>query len=166
MMALPGETLNYAVEVPPQQPPGLYWYHTHSHGESYVQDLDGMSGAIVVEGIDRVTGPPADSYAALRSRCFDPGPDGDSNPAMTLAPTELIIFANARGGTPLMQSIQTVGIDLPLKVLVWQDASGKSWISYNEPTWIAERHGITDAELVVKTMTAALSAIAALAYSS
>jgi FtsP/CotA-like multicopper oxidase with cupredoxin domain len=100
MMALPGETLNYAVEVPPQQPPGLYWYHTHSHGESYVQDLDGMSGAIVVEGIDRVTGPPADSYAALRSRCFDPGPDGDSNPAMTLAPTELIIFANARGGTP------------------------------------------------------------------
>jgi FtsP/CotA-like multicopper oxidase with cupredoxin domain len=41
------------VQVPPQQPPGLYWYHTHPHGESYVQDLDGMSGAIVVEGIER-----------------------------------------------------------------------------------------------------------------
>src|SRR5438067_9020711 len=53
MMASPGETLHYSVQVPPQQPPGLYWYHTHSHGESYVQDLDGMSGAIVVEGIDR-----------------------------------------------------------------------------------------------------------------
>jgi FtsP/CotA-like multicopper oxidase with cupredoxin domain len=53
MMASPGETLHYSVEVPQQQPPGLYWYHTHSHGESYVQDLDGMSGAIVVEGIDR-----------------------------------------------------------------------------------------------------------------
>jgi FtsP/CotA-like multicopper oxidase with cupredoxin domain len=53
MMASPGETLRYTVQVPPQQPPGLYWYHTHSHGESYVQDLDGMSGAIVVEGIDR-----------------------------------------------------------------------------------------------------------------
>jgi FtsP/CotA-like multicopper oxidase with cupredoxin domain len=53
MMASPGETLHYAVQVPPQQPPGLYWYHTHSHGESYVQDLDGMSGAIVVEGIER-----------------------------------------------------------------------------------------------------------------
>src|SRR5207245_1731700 len=45
--------LHYSVQVPPQQPPGLYWYHTHPHGESYVQDLDGMSGAIVVEGIDR-----------------------------------------------------------------------------------------------------------------
>jgi FtsP/CotA-like multicopper oxidase with cupredoxin domain len=213
MMASPGETLHYSVQVPPQQPPGLYWYHTHSHGESYVQDLDGMSGAIVVEGIDRyapevlrmrerilvlrdlvlpedaaerkkvmesvamqttqcgtapedpqraitvngslrpqidiapgerqfwrivntspdsyadleldsasfevialdgmplayhdaairkrsmrhvllppagrveaiVTGPRADSHAALRSRCFDTGPDGDSNPAMILA---------------------------------------------------------------------------------
>ena len=53
MMASPGETLRYSVRVPPQQPPGLYWYHTHSHGESYVQDLDGMSGAIVVEGIER-----------------------------------------------------------------------------------------------------------------
>jgi FtsP/CotA-like multicopper oxidase with cupredoxin domain len=53
MMASPGETLHYSVQVPPQQPPGLYWYHTHSHGESYVQDLDGMSGAIVVEGIER-----------------------------------------------------------------------------------------------------------------
>ncbi len=53
MMASPGETLHYSVQVPPQQPPGLYWYHTHSHGESYVQDRDGMSGAIVVEGIER-----------------------------------------------------------------------------------------------------------------
>jgi suppressor of ftsI len=213
MMASPGETLHYSVQVPPQQPPGLYWYHTHPHGESYVQDLDGMSGAIVVDGIDRyvpelrhmrerilalrdlvlptdaterkrvmesvamqttqcgtapeaperaftvngslrpqidiapgerqfwrivnaspdryadleldsvsldvvaldgmplayhdpsirkrsmshvlvspagrveaiVIGPPADSHAALRSRCFDTGPDGDSNPAMVLA---------------------------------------------------------------------------------
>jgi FtsP/CotA-like multicopper oxidase with cupredoxin domain len=213
MIASPGETLYYSVQVPSQQAPGLYWYHTHSHGESYVQDLDGMSGAIVVEGIERyvpevlnmrerilvlrdlilphdaaerktvmesvamqttqcgtapeqpegaftvngsvhpkidiapgerqfwrvvnaspdlyadleidsvtfdvvaldgmplayhdrsirkrpmshflvppagrveaiVTGPPADSHAALRSRCFDTGPDGDSNPAMVLA---------------------------------------------------------------------------------
>src|SRR5205823_5307905 len=213
MMASPGQTLHYSVEVPPQQPPGLYWYHTHPHGESYVQDLDGMSGAIVVEGIERyvpevlhmrerilvlrdlvlpsdagarksvmesvamqttqcgtapedperaftvngslrpridispgehqfwrivnaspdryadveldseslevvaldgmplayhdpstrkrsmshvlvppagrveaiVTGPPVDSHVALRTRCFDTGPDGDSNPAMVLA---------------------------------------------------------------------------------
>src|SRR4029077_11975860 len=53
MIASPGQTLHYSVQVPPKQPPGLYWYRTHPHGESYVQDLDGMSGAIVVEGIER-----------------------------------------------------------------------------------------------------------------
>ena len=53
MMAMPGQSLHYAVDVPLDQPPGLYWYHTHPHGESYQQSLDGMSGAIVVEGIAR-----------------------------------------------------------------------------------------------------------------
>lgn len=53
MMAMPGESLDYRVVIPPYAPPGLYWYHTHPHGESARQDLDGMSGAIVVEGIDR-----------------------------------------------------------------------------------------------------------------
>jgi FtsP/CotA-like multicopper oxidase with cupredoxin domain len=53
MMALPGQTLHYIVNVPIDQPPGLYWYHTHPHGESYQQDLDGMSGAIVIDGIER-----------------------------------------------------------------------------------------------------------------
>ena len=53
MMAMPGESLDYKVVIPSYAPPGLYWYHTHPHGESARQDLDGMSGAIVVEGIDR-----------------------------------------------------------------------------------------------------------------
>ena len=234
MMASPGGTLHYSVQVPPQQPPGLYWYHTHSHGESYIQDLDGMSGAIVVEGIERyapevremrerilvlrdlvlptdaaerkgvmesvamqatqcgtapekperaftvngslrpkidiapgerqfwrivnaspdryadveldsgsfgvvaldgmplayhdpsirkrsmshvlippagrveaiVIGPAADSHAALRSRCFDTGPDGDSNPAMVLAdivsaPPTNLQTRPALGGSPV-----------------------------------------------------------------
>jgi suppressor of ftsI len=234
MMASPGETLHYSVQVPSQQPPGLYWYHTHSHGESYVQDLDGMSGAIVVEGIERyvpevlhmrerilvlrdlvlpnngaernrliqtvamqttqcgtapekpeaaftvngilrpkidiapgerqfwrivnaspdlyadlelgselldivaldgmplayhdpsirkrtvthvllppagrveaiITGPPVESHPALRSRCFDTGRDGDSNPAMTLAdlvpaPRSLVQSRRARRSTPV-----------------------------------------------------------------
>jgi FtsP/CotA-like multicopper oxidase with cupredoxin domain len=52
MMAMPGQSLNYVVNIPPDQPPGLYWYHTHPHGESYQQDLDGMSGAIVIDGIE------------------------------------------------------------------------------------------------------------------
>jgi suppressor of ftsI len=53
MMAMPGQSLRYVVNIPLDQPPGLYWYHTHPHGESYQQSLDGMSGAIVIEGIDR-----------------------------------------------------------------------------------------------------------------
>ena len=84
---------------------------------------------------------------------------GAAEAGLTLAPTELIIFGNARGGTPLMQSVQTVGIDLPLKALVWKDASGTTWLSYNEPSWIAQRHNIPNAELAVNKMTAALGAI-------
>lgn len=84
---------------------------------------------------------------------------GAAEVGLTLAPTELLIFGNARGGTPLMQSAQTVGIDLPLKALVWEDTAGKTWISYNEPSWIAQRHSVANAEPVVNKMAAALSAM-------
>jgi uncharacterized protein (DUF302 family) len=84
---------------------------------------------------------------------------GAAEAGLPLRPTELIIFGNARGGTPLMQSVQTAGIDLPLKALVWQDASGKTWLSYNEPGWIAQRHSIANADPVVSKMAAGLSAI-------
>ena len=84
---------------------------------------------------------------------------GAAEVGLTLRPTELIIFGNARGGTPLMQSVQTVGIDLPLKALVWEDTAGKTWISYNEPSWIAQRHSVANAEPVVSKMAAALSAM-------
>lgn len=84
---------------------------------------------------------------------------GAAEAGLTLAPTELMIFGNARGGTPMMQSAQTVGIDLPLKALVWQDASGKTWLSYNEASWIAQRHGVADAQPVVSKMADLLSAI-------
>jgi len=85
---------------------------------------------------------------------------GAAEVGLTLPPTELIIFGNARGGTPLMQSLQTVGIDLPLKALVWEDTAGKTRISYNEPGWIAQRHGVgANAEPIVNSMAAALSAI-------
>ena len=53
MMAMPGQSLHYTVNIPLDQAPGLYWYHTHPHGESYQQDLDGMSGAIVIDGMER-----------------------------------------------------------------------------------------------------------------
>jgi uncharacterized protein (DUF302 family) len=84
---------------------------------------------------------------------------GAAAAGLALRPTELIIFGNARGGTPLMQSVQTVGIDLPLKALVWEDASGTTWLSYNEPSWLAQRHNIPNAEPVVSKMSATLGAM-------
>ena len=59
---------------------------------------------------------------------------------MPLRSTDLIVFGNAKAGTPLIQSAQTIGIDLPLKALVWQDEAGTTWLSYNSPDWIAARH--------------------------
>jgi uncharacterized protein (DUF302 family) len=91
---------------------------------------------------------------------------GAAEAGLTLRPTELIIFGNARGGTPLMQGNQTAGIDLPLKALVWQDAANQSWISYNEPSWIAQRHGLTNTDPVVNKMTALLRAITTKAASN
>src|SRR5262249_18534229 len=64
---------------------------------------------------------------------------GAAEVGLSLPPTWLLIFGNAKAGTPLMQSAQTIGIDLPLKALVWQDASGKTWLSYNDPAWLAKR---------------------------
>jgi uncharacterized protein (DUF302 family) len=84
---------------------------------------------------------------------------GAREAGLDLRPTEVIIFGNARGGTPLMQRNQTVGIDLPLKALVWQDAAEKTWISYNEPSWIAQRHGLTNADPVLSKMATLLRAV-------
>jgi len=92
---------------------------------------------------------------------------GAAEVGLSLRPTELLIFGNAKGGTPLMQSIQTIGIDLPLKALVWQDASGSTWLSYNDPSWLAKRHGLGDeVEAAVSAMAAALSAVATTATTS
>ena len=86
---------------------------------------------------------------------------GAAEVGLSLRPTELLIFGNAKGGTPLMDSVQTIGIDLPLKALVWQDASGNTWLSYNDPNWLAKRHGLGhEADAAVKAIAAALDAMA------
>jgi uncharacterized protein (DUF302 family) len=69
---------------------------------------------------------------------------GAKEVGLELRPTEVLIFGSAKAGTPLMQAEQTIGIDLPLKVLVWQDGAGKTWISYNNPEWLAKRRGLGD----------------------
>ena len=62
----------------------------------------------------------------------------------TLRPTEVLIFGNPQGGTPLMECAQTMGIDLPLKALVWEDAQGQVWLGYNDPAWLIARHGAAE----------------------
>jgi len=79
---------------------------------------------------------------------------------LPLRPTEVVIFGNAKGGTPLMQATQTIGIDLPLKALAWQDAGGQTWLGYNDPVWLVERHGIEAPSSAPATaMRALLSAV-------
>ena len=86
---------------------------------------------------------------------------GATEVGLSLRPTEVLIFGNPKGGTPLMQAVHTIGIDLPLKALVWQDASGSTWLSYNDPAWLAQRHGLGgETQAAVDMMTAALSAVA------
>jgi len=82
---------------------------------------------------------------------------GAHDVGLELRPTELLILGNARGGTPLMQAQQTAGIDLPLKALAWEDAGGKVWLAYNDPEWIAARHGIVSP--ATKVLAGALGAL-------
>jgi uncharacterized protein (DUF302 family) len=78
---------------------------------------------------------------------------------MELPPTEVLMFGNPRLGTPLMQSAPAIGIDLPMKVLAWQDKAGKVWIGYTAPDALKARHGISDRDEVFKAMAAALDGL-------
>jgi len=77
---------------------------------------------------------------------------------MKLRPTKLLIFGNPKAGTPLMLAAPSSAIDLPLKILIWEDAQGKVWVSYNSPAYLQERHGLSPALLqniaVVETLAA------------
>ncbi|SHF33228.1 DUF302 domain-containing protein [Pedobacter caeni] len=79
---------------------------------------------------------------------------------LALRPTELLFFGNPKAGTILMQDQQISGLDLPLKVLVWEDETGKVWLNYNDVNWIAERHGLTEkSKGIKKTMESVMAAV-------
>jgi len=85
---------------------------------------------------------------------------GATSVGLPLRPTELLIFGNARGGTPLIAAAADNRIDLPLKALAWEDAAGKTWLSYNDPAWLAARHGVAEqGAAVAKTLGNALAAL-------
>jgi uncharacterized protein (DUF302 family) len=82
--------------------------------------------------------------------------EGAKKVEQDLRPTELIIFGNPKVGTPLMNCNQTVGIDLPQKALIWEDKTGHVWLSYNDPQYLAKRHGLLKCTEVLKKVENAL----------
>lgn len=79
---------------------------------------------------------------------------------MELRPTEVILFGNPKAGTPLMQDAQTMGIDLPLKILVWQDDQNRTWVAFNDPFWLAGRHAVVEGAVpILEKMAKALAKI-------
>lgn len=126
-----------------QLPPGLSCLRSH-HGPS--ETMDRLVATVTARGMT--------IFARI-----DHGA-GATEAGLLLRPTELLIFGQARSGTKLMQATQTIGIDLPLKCLVWQDRDGVVWIGFNEPGWIASRHGLApDSVSTVHSMHEVLAEI-------
>jgi len=78
---------------------------------------------------------------------------------LALRPTQVLIFGNPKLGTPLMHSRQQIGLDLPLKVLAWEDAKGQTWLTYEKPHEMAERHGVNKPAEILKKMAGVLDAV-------
>jgi uncharacterized protein (DUF302 family) len=77
---------------------------------------------------------------------------------MKMRPTKLLVFGSPKAGTPLMLAAPSIAIDLPLKILVWEDSQGKVWISYNSPEYLKERHGLPQELLANIAVTDSLAA--------
>jgi uncharacterized protein (DUF302 family) len=80
---------------------------------------------------------------------------------MKMPPTKLLIFGNPKAGTPLMLASPSVAIDLPLKILVWEDNHGKTWLSYNSAAYLQQRHGLPEESLPVLAIVETLASQAA-----
>ncbi len=85
---------------------------------------------------------------------------GAKSVGMELAPTELVIFGTPKVGTPLMQCGRSMGIDLPLKALIWKDDDGKVWLVYNDPAYLGERHRLNGCEGQLTTLSNTLAGLA------
>ena len=109
------------------------------------------------ETVDRLAAAVADRGMAILARIDHAA--AAAAVGLELRPTTVLIFGNPRAGTPLMKQAQTLSIDLPLKALVWEDEHGLTWLAYNDPTWIAQRHGAGNGAVFVAAMTDALAAV-------
>jgi uncharacterized protein (DUF302 family) len=86
--------------------------------------------------------------------------EGAKRVGLSLRPTQVLIFGNPQAGTPLMQSQQTIGLDLPMRILVWEDDADKVWLTYRRPELLAQRHHVADRDEAVKALDAGLAALA------
>lgn len=119
---------------------------TEESGASFDETLANVEGAVEEEGLNLVA-------------TVDHS-EGAATVGEELPPTTLVIFGNPEAGTPLMQSSQTVGIDLPQKMLVWEDAAGQVNVSYNDPEYLAERHGLEGVDEEIEMVSGALEMLA------
>ena len=131
--------------------------------------VDPLAGAGLIQvesadGVDATYGRLRGAIEANESLSVIAELDHQANAAsvgLDLPPTRLILFGNPRAGTPLMQAQPTVGLDLPQKMLVFEDASGRTLVAYNDPTYLATRHGIRAQDERMRTIAAALAGLAA-----
>lgn len=126
----------------------------HGHADSNRGIVSKKSAHSVKETLDRLE-------AALKKKGITVilrwSHDAGANKAgISLRPTELLLFGNPKLGSHMLTSAQTAGIDLPLKALAREDEKGQVWLTYNDPAYIATRHGITDRTKIVAKMTGAL----------
>lgn len=88
---------------------------------------------------------------------------GAANVDLSMPPTRVVIFGNPKVGTPLMQCAPTTAIDLPQKMLIWEDADGQVWLGYNDPSYLKERHGIKGCDAALNKVAGALERFAGMA---
>jgi uncharacterized protein (DUF302 family) len=112
----------------------------------------------VTELLDRLEGALAAKGITVFARIDHAA--GAASVGLPLRPTSVLIFGNPVGGTPLMQAEPLIGLDLPLRILAWQDADGRSWLSWHDPAWLVRNHGMDPDKLPpVAPMTALLRAV-------
>jgi uncharacterized protein (DUF302 family) len=79
---------------------------------------------------------------------------------LPLRPTQVLIFGNPKAGTPMMQGRQTIGLDLPLRALVWEDEEGKVWLAYRRVADLARQHQVTDRDETIRVLDDGLAGLA------
>lgn len=129
----------------------LFFLTSASAGDGLVSKKSGVG---VGETLDRLEAVLEKKGITIFSRVSHTA--GAADAGVELRPTELLIFGNPKLGSHFFTSRQTAGIDLPMKALAWEDADGQVWLTYNDPQYIADRHGISDREEIVKKMSSAL----------